>query len=104
MANNLITKTRVMNLAQQGVNNWVQNYGLIFTTAFGAALVYIPPVARAVGARGVAPAHFMVPAMAYFTIILFYDELRKFLVRNGMDKSVKGKVKLTGWFARNTFY
>ena len=104
MSNNLITKTRVMNLAQQGVNNWVQNFGLLFTTCFGIVLVYIPPVARGVGARAVAPAHFMVPGMAYFTIILFYDELRKFLVRGGMDKSVKGKVKLEGWFARNTFY
>lgn len=103
-ANNLICKTRVMPIAQQGVTNWVQNYGMIFTTCFGALLVYVPPIAEGVGARAVASPHFIVPGMAYFTIILFYDEVRKSFVRMGIDKSVRGKVKLQGWFARNTFY
>lgn len=77
---------------------------MLFTVLFGLLLCYATPIAEAVGARPVACAHFAVPSMTFFTIILFYDEVRKFLVRSGIDKSVKGKVKLDGWFARNTYY
>jgi hypothetical protein len=37
-------------------------------------------------------------------VLIFYDEVRKTLLRKGIDTSVKGKIKLTGWIARNTLY
>ena len=78
---------------------------MVFTTCiFSMIIVYATPIAYGLQARPLACPHFAVPAMTYFTVILFYDEVRKFLVRSGIDKSVKGKVKLTGWFARNTYY
>jgi len=33
-----------------------------------------------------------------------YDEVRKVWLREGLDKKLKGKVRMTGWIARNTFY
>jgi hypothetical protein len=52
----------------------------------------------------IASSHFCIPAMAFFSIMLFYDEVRKVYLREGIDKSVKGKIKYFGWMARNTFY
>jgi len=40
----------------------------------------------------------------FFTLIIFYDETRRIYLRAGIDRSVKGRVKYTGWIARNTFW
>jgi len=37
-------------------------------------------------------------------VIVFYDEVRKILLRKGIDTSVKGKIRIHGWIARNTWY
>jgi hypothetical protein len=79
-------------------------FGLFVETACGVITSYIYQIGYGIYTRAVAPTHFIVPAMAFFTIILFYDETRKTFLRRGIDKSVKGKVVFKGWIARNTFY
>ena len=80
------------------------NFSLLFETALVALISYVKPFEVGLGTRAVACAHFAVPCMSYFMIIFFFDEARKILVRKGIDRSVKGKVKYTGWFARNTLW
>jgi hypothetical protein len=49
----------------------------------------------------------MIPALAYNSIILYYDETRKVFLRRGITRVIKeneSKVKFTGWITRNTFY
>jgi hypothetical protein len=73
-------------------------------TAIGIICSYVYWIGIGINTRPVAQPHFIVPAFSYFTLILLYDETRKYFLRKGIDKSVKGKVKYTGWIARNTFY
>lgn len=80
---------------------WV---GLAIETSFGLIISYVWWIGIGLGTRPLACAHFIVPAFMYFSVILFYDETRKVLLRKGFDKSVKGKIKQTGWITRNTFY
>jgi len=65
---------------------------------------YAPPFEVGLGTRAVACAHFMVPTFSYFAICFFWDETRKIFLRRGIDRSVKGRIRYTGWMARNTFW
>ena len=78
-------------------------FGIFIETSVGLITTYIYQIGIGIFTRMIAPAHFIVPSMAYFTIILFYDEVRKVFLRRGI-KRINGKVKFTGWIARNTFY
>jgi hypothetical protein len=75
---------------------------MIFDT--GIIVTYVPPINRALATRPIACPHFAIPAMSYFVIIFFFDETRKVFLRNGIDRSVKGKIRYKGWVARNTFW
>ena len=77
--------------------------GIAIETATGLITTYVYQIGIGIYTRMLAPAHFIVPAMAYFTIILFYDETRKVFLRRGIKRE-NGKVKFTGWITRNTFY
>ena len=54
--------------------------------------------------RAIPPAYFAVPALCNFVKILFYDEMRKILVRKGTIMTAAGRIKYTGWMARNTYW
>ncbi|MFS8159382.1 MAG: hypothetical protein ACMG6E_04055 [Candidatus Roizmanbacteria bacterium] len=78
-------------------------FGIFIETATGLITSYIYQIGIGIYTRAVAPMHFVVPSMAYFVIIMFYDETRKTFLRRGIKRE-NGKVKFTGWIARNTFY
>lgn len=68
-------------------------------------IVYVPWIGIVLGSRMIAFPHFMVPSLVWFTVILFYDEVRKLFVRRGMRKDMKsGVTYYDGWLARNTLY
>jgi hypothetical protein len=78
--------------------------GLLFETSLAIIVAYITAINRALGTRPIACPHFAIPAMSYFVIIFFFDEARKVFLRNGIDKSVKGRIRFKGWVARNTLW
>jgi sodium/potassium-transporting ATPase subunit alpha len=80
------------------------NWGLLFETCVAIIVSYIKPLEIGLNTRALASPHFIVPGLMYFTLIFFYDETRKIYLRAGIDRSVKGKVKYTGWIARNTYW
>jgi hypothetical protein len=86
------------------MSNSVQFHGIIFELGVALIICYAKPFEIGLGGRQLACPHFGVPAMSFFMIIVLYDETRKILVRQGIDKSVKGKTRITGWMARNTIY
>jgi Cation transporting ATPase, C-terminus len=103
LANNMISKTRTLSISQQRLVNNVQIHGIIFMFCVAILICYEPHIAFGLGGRSIACAHFAVPGMTWSVALFFYDELRKIFVRRGMMR-IGGKVRLVGWFARNTLY
>eukprot|EP00344_Euplotes_crassus_P005805 CAMPEP_0196998080 /NCGR_PEP_ID=MMETSP1380-20130617/3549_1 /TAXON_ID=5936 /ORGANISM="Euplotes crassus, Strain CT5" /LENGTH=1183 /DNA_ID=CAMNT_0042414523 /DNA_START=32 /DNA_END=3583 /DNA_ORIENTATION=- len=97
----MICKTRSLSISQQGMKNNFANFGLIFETVLVAILCYVPWLNIALGTRMLASPHFGVPSFPFFTVIFFYDEGRKSLLRAGIDKDT-GRIR--GWVAQNTYY
>jgi len=101
----LICKTRNLSISQQGMINMRSNFGLFFETSLVAILCYVPFINEPLGTRSIAFPHFAVPSMSFFTVILFYDEARKVLVREGQVYSPLDKrLKYDGWVVQNTLY
>jgi sodium/potassium-transporting ATPase subunit alpha len=90
----IICKTRRLSLFQQGMNNWVLNFGLVFETALAATLSYTPGMDK--GLR-MYPLKFewWLPPMPFSLLILMYDEVRKYILRRSKPGS---------WLERETYY
>jgi sodium/potassium-transporting ATPase subunit alpha len=101
----LISKTRSLSLGQQLMINNQANFGLFFETVLIVIIVYVPWIGQVLGTRMLAFPHFMAPALAWFCIIVFYDEVRKIHARRGTRKDEKtGVMMYDGWIARNTLW
>merc|ERR1712190_37129 len=76
----IICKTRKNSVFQQGMGNWVMNFGLCFETALAAFLSYAPGMDK--GLR-MYPLYFSwwLPALPFSLLIFCYDECRKYLLR-----------------------
>lgn len=103
-ANCIICKTRSLSIAHQQLVNWHLNFSLVSEIVVGALLSYVKFLNIAFNTRAIPPAYFAVPALANFVKILFYDEMRKILVRKGTTITAAGRIKYTGWVARNTYW
>ena len=91
--------------AQQPMTNWFANFGLCFETALVAILSYFRALNLPLGTRSLAAPHFLIPSFSFFVVIFFYDEWRKYLLREGMLPDEKtGKRIYEGWIVRNTYY
>jgi len=97
----MICKTRNLSISQQGMKNWVLDFGLLFETVLVAILCYFTWLNLILGTRMIAPQHFCVPSFPFFTVIFFYDEARKMFLRAGVDKDTG---RFRGWVVQNTYY
>jgi len=96
----LICKTRYLSLFQQGFfSNLVLNLGLLEETLLGALLVYVPFINDPFGTEPLNVAHWL-PALPFVVIIFTYDEVRKFLLRQGKTKGNKFGL----WLYDNTYW
>merc|ERR1712168_163788 len=89
----IICKTRKNSVFQQGMKNWVMNFGLCFETILAAFLSYCPGMDK--GLR-MYPLYFnwWLPALPFSILIFCYDETRKFLLRRNPG----------GWIEHETYY
>jgi len=89
----IICKTRRNSLFQQGMRNWMLNFGLVFETCLAAALSYTPGLDKGLNMY---PLKLMwwLPAMPFSALILIYDECRKALLRKYPG----------GWVEQETYY
>ena len=89
----LICKTRKNSLFQQGLKNYMLNFGLFFETALAAFLSYTPGMDK--GLR-MYPLKFnwWLPAIPFSVLIFTYDEVRKFILRRNPG----------GWIEKETYY
>eukprot|EP00808_Paulinella_micropora_P003061 g82786.t1 len=97
-------KTRKLSLLQQGMRNGILNAGLAFETGLGAFLCYVTPLNQPLGTRPIRFVHWL-PAMPFSIIILLYDEVRKYLLRNlpPVKDEKTGKLK-PNWVDEYTHY
>merc|ERR1712117_436299 len=94
----IICKTRMNSVFQQGMKNWVMNFGIFFETALAAFLCYTPGMDK--GLR-MYPLYFRwwLPAIPFSVLIFVYDETRKFILR-----SKRAKIGHGSWIERETYY
>lgn len=89
----IICKTRRNSIIQQGMNNWVLNFGLVFETCLAACLSYTPGMDK--GLR-MYPLRFVwwLPPIPFSLLIFIYDETRRYLLRRSPG----------GWVEQETYY
>merc|ERR1711959_25515 len=51
----MICKTRMLSIMEQGMENPMMNFGLMFETLLGAFLCYVTPIGLALGTRPLRP-------------------------------------------------
>jgi len=89
----IVCKTRRNSIVQQGMKNWVLNFGILFETVLAAVLSYTPGMDK--GLR-MYPLKFYwwFPAVPFSFLIFVYDECRRFVLRRNPG----------GWVENETYY
>ena len=89
----LICKTRKNSLFQQGLRNYMLNFGLFFETALAAFLSYTPGMDKGLRMYPL-KINWWIPAIPFSVLIFAYDEIRKYLLRRNPG----------GWIEQETYY
>merc|ERR1712212_1264942 len=89
----IICKTRKNSVFQQGMSNWILNFGILFETCLAAFLSYTPGMDK--GLR-MYPLKFYwwLPALPFSLLIFVYDEIRRYILRRNPG----------GWVELETYY
>ena len=89
----IICKTRKNSVFQQGMSNWVLNFGLVFETCLAIFLSYTPGMDNGLRMYPLKP-RWWFSAMPFALLIFVYDECRKYFLRRYPG----------GWMERETYY
>ena len=90
----IICKTRKLSVFQQGMNNWILNFGIFFETALAAFLSYTPGMDKGLRMYPL-KIWWWLPAIPFSVVIFVYDECRKLLLR---------RLPAGNWVERETYY
>merc|ERR1719213_493572 len=77
----IICKTRKNSVFQQGMSNWVMNFGLVFETLLACFLSYTPGMDKGLKMYPL-KLNWWFPAVPFSALIFVFDELRKWILRN----------------------
>jgi len=97
----LICKTRLLSIADQGMQNMVMLFGLCSETILCICLCYLPFMNIAFNTSRIHPVHWF-PSMPFSVCIFLYDETRKYFLRR--ERRVSGDIKDIGFIERYTYY
>ena len=89
----IICKTRKNSVFQQGMTNWVMNFGLLFETLLAAFLSYTPGMDKGLKMYPL-KINWWFPAVPFSILIFIFDEIRKYLLRQNPG----------GWVEKETYY
>merc|ERR1711910_11390 len=89
----IICKTRKNSVFQQGMTNWIMNFGLLFETALAAVLSYTPGMDKGLKMYPL-KLNWWFPAVPFSLLIFIFDEVRKWILRNNPG----------GWVEKETYY
>mmetsp|Transcript_14683 Transcript_14683/g.59712 ORF Transcript_14683/g.59712 Transcript_14683/m.59712 type:complete len:90 (-) Transcript_14683:381-650(-) len=80
--------------------NWVLNFGLVLETLLAVIIAYVPFIQTIIGTAPIRFVHWL-PGIPFALFELFYDEIRKYLIRRA---SRKPEFKLGHFRIRNHFH
>merc|ERR1712020_191739 len=89
----IICKTRKNSVFQQGMTNWIMNFGIFFETALAAFLSYTPGMDKGLKMYPL-KLNWWFPAVPFSILIFVFDEVRKWILRNNPG----------GWVENETYY
>ena len=89
----IICKTRKNSVFQQGMTNWVMNFGLLFETLLAAFLSYTPGMDKGLKMYPL-KINWWFPAVPFSILIFIFDEIRKYILRQNPG----------GWVEKETYY
>jgi len=89
----IVCKTRKLSVFQQGMKNWVMNFGLIFETVLAAFLSYTPGMDKGLKMYPIKFTWWL-PGIPFSILIFVFDEVRKLLLRRNPG----------GWIEKETYY
>ena len=89
----IICKTRKNSVFQQGMANWIMNFGIFFETALAAFLSYTPGMDKGLKMYPL-KINWWFPAAPFSLLIFVFDEIRKYLLRQNPG----------GWIEKETYY
>ena len=98
IANGLCYRTISQSIYSHVLNNWMMNIAYLVEIIIVFFLNYTPYLNDAFGFRALRWEHY-VASMAFFGVMIFYDELRKLLVR-----SFKRPDGSPGWYSEYFYY
>jgi sodium/potassium-transporting ATPase subunit alpha len=97
--NNLCCKSKKLSFATQGLNNDFMILGWVVEFVLCFVLAYLRPINHVFGTRDLIFLHFGIYSLFFAMMLLIYDEIRKFLIRN--FPAPKNK---PNWFERNALW
>ena len=97
--NILVCRVRFMSTIYAGYKNKITWLGIFVETAICVVICYIPPLNYVFGSRPMRFLHFGLAALPFAILLLVWDEVRKYLIRN--QKKEKGELN---WFERNSYW
>jgi len=100
ISNAFNNKTREHSFVFSGLKNYTLIFGFCSETALTLILAYCRPINIAINTRPVTFLHYGIPAIPFTIYSLFYEEFRKFMVRNMKS----GDPRKPNWFVRNTYW
>merc|ERR1711923_24061 len=89
----IICETRKLSVFQQGMKNWVMNFGLVFETLLAAFMSYTPGMDKGLKMYPL-KFNWWFPAFPFSLLIFVFDEIRKYLLRQNPG----------GWIEKETYY
>jgi sodium/potassium-transporting ATPase subunit alpha len=89
----IICKTRKNSVFQQGMTNWIHNFGLVSETCLAVMLYYTPGMDKGLRMYPL-KINWWFTAIPFSALIFVYDECRKCLIR----------MYSGGWLERETYY
>jgi len=99
----LICKTRLLSIADQGMQNKVMLFGLLSETLLCMALCYLPFMNLAFSTAPIHPVHWF-PSMPFSVCIFLYDETRKYLLRKERATNKRLGIDDIGFVERFSYY
>ena len=79
--------------------NLASFYGVLSETIIVIIFIYIPGISTAIGGR-ILPLYFLFPCLPFSMLLMFWEETRKFLIRNVKSSNPEYK----GFFEANSLW
>ena len=100
VSNAMSVKSRKFSFMFSGLTNFLLVYGFASEICLTLLLTFANPFHSAFNTRELTFLHYGIPAIPFSVLALFYNEIRKLLIRNAPSKNPRKP----NWWIRNTYW